>query len=113
MNTFWELGTRKAQTRKVNDGWLVNMDVQAKKVRVDARGTVTEAAMNDLIEIGVFAAGPEDGGKPLYLKKHRIISGNNHITITVSGEPDKAGIDPRNLLIDTEVHNNIRQVDFQ
>ena len=45
-------------------------------------------------------------GKPLYLQQHRIHSGQERITVVVSGKPARAGIDPRNLLIDTEWRDN-------
>lgn len=111
-NTFWELETKKARVRKVNGGWVVDMDVQAKKIRVDIQGSTTEAPMNDLIEIGIFSANTNQTEKALYLKKYRVRSGSNHLTIKVSEKPGTGGIDPRNLLIDTEAFNNIRQVDL-
>jgi ABC-2 type transport system permease protein len=60
------------------------------------------------VEVGVF--GPDGGGRrgaPLYRRMHRIRSGQQRITVTVPSEPAAAGIDPRNLLIDVEVDNNV------
>ena len=65
--------------------------------------------MNDLVEVGVYAEA-KDGvlGKPLYLRMHRIRSGDQRITVTVPAKPTKAGIDPRNLLIDVEPNDNVQ-----
>jgi len=59
--------------------------------------------MDDFVEIGAFAAG-EGGepGAPLYLKPHRIRSGEQTIRITVQREPARAGIDPHRKLIDRD-----------
>ena len=50
--------------------------------------------------------------EPLYVQKHRIHSGEQTITVTVSREPVLAGIDPYHLLDITEAENddNIEKV---
>lgn len=68
--------------------------------------------MDDLVEIGVFARGPDDGsGEPLYLERHRIRSGEQTIRITVPREPGRAGIDPHRMLIDRQRHDNVVEVE--
>ncbi len=126
--TFWELETRQASARPAPGGeWQVSLDVVARKVVVDTAGAETDVPMNDLIEIGVFAPA-EDGearGTPLYLAMHRIRTGPQTITLTVprpayaegsgvvspklreGGQPARAGIDPRHLLIDVEPDDNL------
>ena len=64
--------------------------------------------MDDVIEIGVFAPGSGGAlGEPLYLKRHRIRSGTQTITITVPKEPARAGIDPYRKLIDRDGRDNV------
>ena len=43
---------------------------------------------------------------------HRVRSGEQRITLTVPGETARAGIDPRNLLIDLEARDNLAEVTF-
>lgn len=109
-NTFWELKTTGASAHPTANGqWQVSLQVEAQKRVVDEKGEETEVAMNDLIEIGVFAppnAG-EDRGKPLYLTMHRISTGQQTITMTVPAAPARAGIDPRHLLIDATPRDNL------
>jgi ABC-type transport system involved in multi-copper enzyme maturation permease subunit len=112
-NTFWELDTKVATAEKTEAGtWLVTLEVEAGKVAVDPEGNETVVPMNDWIEVGVFA--PADAeekiGNPLYLEKHRILSGRQTITVTVPSEPANAGIDPNYLLIDVTVNDNIRKI---
>jgi hypothetical protein len=64
--------------------------------------------MDDLVEIGVFAPGEGGGlGEPLYLKRHRIRSGEQTIRITVPREPARAGIDPYRKLFDRQRDDNV------
>lgn len=105
-NTFWEFETQGATAQPTEAGaWQVTLDVRARKVVVDETGVVTEAPMDDWIEIGVFGE-----GEP-YLQKHRIRSGRQTITVTVPQKPASASIDPRHLLSDLgETDNNIKAV---
>jgi hypothetical protein len=85
--------------------------------------------MDDLVEIGVFAPGGDTGlSEPLYLKRYRIQSGKQTISITVprpayaegsgavsptlreGGEPARASIDPYHKLIDRQSNDNVVEV---
>ncbi|EHQ01555.1 hypothetical protein Gilli_0863, partial [Gillisia limnaea DSM 15749] len=112
-NTFWELKTDVATTKKLETGmWQVTLEVKARKIAVDSMGIETEVPMKDWIEIGVYAPREKDksSGKEIYLKKHRINSGKKRFIINVSEEPNNAGIDPNHLLIDLNLQNNTRKV---
>jgi aminopeptidase N len=105
-NTFWDLEAKRTiikQTAK--NRWAVTLEILARKIRANVDGLETDIPMNDLIEIGVFRK-PGDVSA-LYLKKHLIHSGLNRITVNVSEKPGEAGIDPRHLLIDTDMNNNM------
>jgi len=92
--------------------WQVSIDVEARKVAVDTLGAETAIAMNDLIEIGVFApaAAGEARGRPLHLAMHRVRTGPQTITIVLPQRPASAGIDPRHLLIDVQPSDNLVDV---
>jgi hypothetical protein len=107
-NTFWELATGRATAKQTEAGaWQVTLEVQARKVMIDESGVETEAPMDDWIEVGVFGE-----GEP-YMQHHRIRSGQQTITVTAPRKPTRAGIDPRNLLIDLDTENNILGVKIQ
>jgi ABC-2 type transport system permease protein len=109
-NTFWELQTKRIKAEEAAAGtWRVTLDVAARKLVVDTLGFQTDVPMNDLIEVGVFA--PDSGearGKQLYLRQHRIRSGDQQIVVIVPSRPGRGGIDPRHLLIDVEPNDNTR-----
>ncbi|HYH79199.1 MAG TPA: hypothetical protein VEX86_05360 [Longimicrobium sp.] len=111
-NTYWELSTEKAVAAPAATGaWRVTLDVAARKVTVDTAGVETEAPMNDLVEIGVFASAADGGrGEALYRRMHRVRPGRQRITVTVPRKPARAGIDPRSLLIDVKGDDNVVEV---
>jgi aminopeptidase N len=101
--------TGVSYARTADGKYAVTIEVNAKKFRADDLGNEQEIAMNDLVDIGVFAA-PERGrigeGKPLYFAKHRITSGAQRIAVVVNEAPARAGIDPYNKLIDRVSRDN-------
>jgi hypothetical protein len=115
VNALWTFDTKQAKAVRTETGaWQVTFDVEAHKVVVDSAGKETELPMDEWVELGVFApAGPgEILGKPLYVEKHRIRSGRQAITVTVSERPARGGIDPYNLL-DWEEGDNIEAIEVK
>jgi ABC-2 type transport system permease protein len=111
-NTYWELKTKRVTSEETDSGtWQVTLDVNARKLVVDTLGAQKDELMNDLLEVGVYGAAKDGGlGEPLHLQMHRVRSGEQRITVTVRGKPDRAGIDPRNLLIDVKPDDNVQAV---
>jgi ABC-2 type transport system permease protein len=98
--TLWDLQAIGARAEPVGGGrYRVTLEVEAAKLRSDSIGSETAVPMNDLVEIGVFAAEGEEPGRPLYRARHRVRSGRQTITVTVPGRPARAGIDPYRTLI--------------
>jgi ABC-2 type transport system permease protein len=116
-NTFWELETERATARQTAAGaWQVTLRVKARKVTVDPAGVETEVPMDEWVPIGVFAPSGRQGpefGEALYLRPHRIRSGQHTITVTVPRKPSDAGIDPYLLLIDLERFDNVEEVEVE
>jgi ABC-2 type transport system permease protein len=105
-NTFWDLeadGLRAEQTAAGT--WQVSLDVEANKRVIDEAGVETMLAMDDWVEVGVFA-----GDERVYLQKHRIRSGKQTITVTLPSRPTRAGIDPRFLLVDWSTEDNVAYI---
>jgi ABC-type transport system involved in multi-copper enzyme maturation permease subunit len=114
VNAFWTFDTKQATARRTAAGtWQVTLKVEARKVVADSAGVETDVPITEWVEIGIFApAQPgEILGRPLYVRKHRIRSGTQTITVMVSGEPARAGIDPYNLL-DWEEGDNIEPIEI-
>lgn len=93
--------------------YQVTLTVQAKKLRADGTGKETPTPLGDAIDIGVFAK-PEAGqelGKPLFLEKRTLTQPTTTLTLEVTGEPAKAGIDPYHKLIDRVPEDNVKAVE--
>ena len=112
--TLWDVRSERAVA--VADGagaYVVSLDVVARKVRADSVGAETEVAMDDLVEVGVFAASEGEGpGAPLHLGQHRIRGGAQTLRITVPRRPARAGIDPHRKLIDRRRDDNVVAVEL-
>lgn len=113
--TLYELKTDSVVANPApGGGFAVDLYVNAKKLRADSLGKETEQPMNDWIDIGVFDRAPskrdpkidEKVGIPLYLKKHKIKSGSQKISVVVDRKPYRGGIDPLNKLIDRITTDN-------
>lgn len=101
--TLYENRARSATYRELPGGrYEVTLTVEAKKLRADDNGVQKEVPMDDWIDIGVLGA--DDA--PLYLKKHRIRSGETTLAIEVSAKPVRAGIDPVVKLVDRRPDDN-------
>lgn len=114
-NTFWELETTRASATETGGAWQVTIRVKARKVTVDPAGVETEVPMDEWVPVGVFAPTTPGAefGETLYLEPHRIRSGEQTITVTVSRKPSDAGIDPYHLLMDLERFDNVERVDTE
>jgi len=105
--TFFDSRAVKADARKRPDGkYDVDLVVTAKKSRSDASGNESEAPLDAVVDIGVQDA----KGGYLLLEKRRVKSGENRFTVTVPGEPARAGIDPLDKLIDRDTGDNTVEV---
>jgi ABC-2 type transport system permease protein len=111
--TIWDVRADSAKAEPVGGGaYRVTLFVDASKARADSIGNKTPVAMDDLVEIGVFA-GAARGASPgdsLYLKQHRIRAGKQAIVITVPRQPARAGIDPYRKLIERVRDDNVGEI---
>jgi hypothetical protein len=101
VNTDWRFETERAAAERTGDGWQVTLDVRARKVVYDSTGGQADVPMDEWIPIGVFGAAEPEAGElsaPLFVRMHRIRSGEQTITVTVPRRPHLAGIDPYHLL---------------
>jgi hypothetical protein len=110
--TLWSVRTDSAVAEPAGGAYRVTLFVNASKARADSVGTQTPVAMDDAVEVGVFAGAALDGslGETLYLKQHRIRSGKQTILLTVPRLPTRAGIDPYRKLIERDRDDNVAAV---
>jgi hypothetical protein len=87
----------------------VTIDAEAHKYRSDGKGKESETAMNDWIDVGVLGKKGKNGeDRILALEKKQLQPGKLQFHFVVNEEPDKAGIDPLNKMIDRNPDDNVR-----
>ncbi len=100
--------TAKA-VRRADGKYDVTLKATAGKVRAGELGEEKDVALRDTIEFGV----DDKDGKPL-LRERRVVKDKDiTVTMTVSGRPFKAGIDPDNKLIDRKPYDNMVEVELK
>ncbi|CAN5373841.1 M1 family aminopeptidase [soil metagenome] len=115
--TLYENKLIKATSKSAGNGMYdVTMEVSSKKFYADSSGKESVAPMNDYIDIGIFGAETTDSAgrkktNPVYMHKFKLQPGIKKITVRVKGQPEKAGIDPYNKLIDRIPDDNIGEVE--
>ena len=112
--TLWSVRTDSVHAAPDRgSAWRVTLYIDASKARADSVGRQTPIAMDELVEVGVFAepTGKSNAlGDTLYLKEHRVRSGKQTITVVVPRRPVHAGIDPHRKFIERERNDNVAAV---
>ena len=86
--------------------------MESSKFRADSLGNESEIDVRDFIDIGVFGEDENGDEVTLYLRKHRIASGEQQIDVRVDALPLRAGIDPGYKLIDRHKDDNVVDVEM-
>lgn len=85
--------------------YRVQLTIGSRKLRADGLGKETEIAVNDLVDVGVFA-GDVKTPRALVLEKRRITGAAMTFDFVVDEKPTRAGIDPYNKLVDRNPEDN-------
>ncbi|MBU8871795.1 MAG: hypothetical protein KOO60_13090 [Gemmatimonadales bacterium] len=100
-------------TRTENGRFRVVVDYISRKYRADGQGVEEEVPHQDWIELGVFGEDADGQEIELCREKRQLTSGEGRLEVFVDQEPKRAGIDPRNLLIDRVVNDNLKAVSME
>ncbi|HEU0013836.1 MAG TPA: M1 family aminopeptidase [Longimicrobium sp.] len=106
--TLWDLSATRAQGRELPDGrYQVEFTVEAAKLRAGELGDEEAVDIDDVIEVGVFGADPEE---PLWLRRARFTGAPRTFRVVLDERPRRAGIDPLHKLIDRDLDDNVKAV---
>jgi aminopeptidase N len=91
----------------------VKIKTTSEKFRSDSLGKESPIAINDYIDIGVFAKpiGDAKVGKVLQMNRVKISKKENEYTFLVNEKPSQVGIDPYNYLVDRMPEDNVKKVE--
>ncbi|OYY92060.1 MAG: aminopeptidase [Sphingomonas sp. 28-66-16] len=110
--TIWDLKATEAKVTKLADGrYQTVLTVKGDKFYADGKGKETKAPLDDLIDIGLFAARPGIGKFSAsdvdLIERRPVVSGEQKITLVSKKKPGFAGIDPYNKYIDRNSDDNV------
>ena len=114
--TLYELKLTDVEVEKAEqEGELhtVTLKIKAAKKHADGEGNEEEVSLDQMIDIDLFKADPDDiqgSDNVMYLQKHSITTGDNVIKLKVKDLPKFAGIDPFVKLIDKKSADNIKSL---
>lgn len=106
--------TLKVQTSKYANspqGRRIYKDANGDSLSIEVEGLsrpIQSLPLQDWIDVGVFGVDDDGEETVLYLQKHKFNAIESTLKIMVDREPNSAGIDPYNKLIDTVSGDNRR-----
>lgn len=89
--------------------YAVSLQLSTKKMESDSLGFSTEIAINDWIDVGIYAKDENGEEKLIYMKKHKFTDTTTDLQIRVNQRPSNVGVDPLNKLIDRNPDDNMKK----
>jgi ABC-2 type transport system permease protein len=109
--TLFDNRVVSAESRSLGEGrYEVTVTAKARKLRADGKGVESDVPLDDWIDVGIFGGASGRAETPLYLQKQHVVGPDVTVTVTVTGMPLRAGIDPYNILVDRTPGDNVRVV---
>lgn len=102
--------TNVVMTQLDNGKVQLDLTIYAGRKVAQGNGDESELPLDALIDIGVFSADPDNlknDSEVLLLEKHRLVSGENNLTLILGGKPSYVGVDPFIKLVDRDAKDNI------
>jgi ABC-2 type transport system permease protein len=115
--TLYDNRALAATVHERDDGkFELTLELQVRKLYADGKGTETPAeTLADWVEVGAYVEREDKGGEmydePIYLELHQFTAEQTSVTLVLDERPLRAGVDPRNLLIDRSPRDNTREVE--
>lgn len=105
---LYDLRVDAASLREVDGGYEVTIEVTAKQFAADGSGKETEEPLDTWFDVAMFAETdkPLEEVTPLYIKKHRLRSGKQALTVRTTKKPGIAALDPFHKRIERSAGNN-------
>jgi len=108
--TLYDLRLEEARATELPDGkYEIEMDVMARKVHADTLGNETQVELKEWIDIGVYA--DDDEEELMAWKRVKFNEENSTVSLVVDSLPAKAALDPRRMLIERVLNDNVKTID--
>jgi ABC-2 type transport system permease protein len=112
--TLYDVKVTDVKSKRRTDGrWDVTLEVEAHKLHADGKGKETEAPLDEVFDVGAFTVEPGregyDKSSVLAVKRMRVHSGQQTLSLVTDKEPNYAGVDPFNKWIDRNSDDNVKE----
>ena len=105
--TLYDNRLKEANYKKLDNGkYEVTLEIESSKIKSDSLGNETRTAINDWIDVGVFA--DDDEENLIFEKRVKVNKPEMTFVFEIDSIPLKLAIDPRHLLIDRVYDDNIK-----
>jgi hypothetical protein len=107
--TLYDYRLKEASYQKLDNGkYQVDLSIEAYKMRVDSLGTETKIDFQDWVDVGIYT---DEDEKELAVVERVLFDHNNlQISLIIEEIPVKAAIDPKRLLIERTISDNVKSV---
>jgi len=107
--TLYDFRLKEANYSTLPNGkYQISMDIEAYKLKADTIGKETKVKLDEWVDIGVFA--DEDKKELMFYKRVKFDEAKMNFTFEVDSIPTKAAIDPRRILIERNIKDNVKTV---
>lgn len=110
--TLYDYRLKTANTKQLDNGqYETTIDIEAYKMHVDSIGNEKQIAFKDWVDVGLYADAEEEE----LLTVERVLFDKEKMQFTILSEqaPAKAAIDPKRLLIERNIDDNVKAVELQ
>ena len=107
--TLYDYRLKEATYKPLASGkYEVSMKVEAYQLKADTIGNETKVKFDDWVDIGVYA--DDDEKKLIYQKRVKFNANTMNFKFEIDAIPAKAAIDPRRMLIERVITDNVKKV---
>ena len=107
--TLYDYRLKEANyTELANGKYEISLAVEAYKIKADTIGKESKVEFDDWVDIGVYA--DEDEKELMYHKRVKFNENEMNFKFEVDSLPTKAAIDPRRILIERNIKDNVKKV---
>lgn len=109
--TLYDLRMESASAEKLDNGkYEVTMEIKARKLYADSLGNEEPTELKEWIDVGVYADSDEE--ELLNWKRVQFNDELSSVKIVVDTLPAKAAVDPRRMLVERIIKDNVKTIDM-
>ncbi len=109
--TLYDLRVTDAEGEELDDGcYEVTLMLNVAKIKADTIGNETRVNPDDWIDVGLFA--DKDEKELLVVQRVKMNQESIELKLYTDKKPTKAAIDPRRMLIERVIDDNVKRINF-